>query len=64
MLLISNGGELKINTVADLDGYGMVWFDSRAITNILLLTRVCQTCKVYYDCEQGVFWSPSQMELA
>ena len=51
MLLIRNSGELKISTVADLDGYGMVWFDFRAITNILSLARVRQMCMVVHDCK-------------
>jgi hypothetical protein len=40
MTVMGNGGKLTINTKANLKGYGKLWFDERAITNILSLKRV------------------------
>jgi hypothetical protein len=40
MPVIENGGELSTNKKAYLKGYGEVWFDERAITNILSVKNV------------------------
>ena len=41
MTVLGNGGKLSTNKKADLeDDYGEVWFDKRAITNILSLKKV------------------------
>jgi hypothetical protein len=40
MTVMGNGGKLTTNLKADLEGYGEVWFDERAITNILSLKNV------------------------
>ena len=51
MTVMGNGGKLSINTKADLVGYGEVWFDERAITNILSWKNVSQKqgFRVSYD---------------
>jgi hypothetical protein len=35
MTVMGNGGKLSTNKKANLNGYGEVWFDQHAITNIL-----------------------------
>jgi hypothetical protein len=40
MTVMGNGGRLTTKTKAYLKGYGNVWFDERAITNILSLKNV------------------------
>ena len=37
----TNGGVLVCNQKGDLPGYGPVWFDERAIANILSLASQC-----------------------
>jgi hypothetical protein len=51
MTVMSNGGKLTVKTKADLKGYGEVWFDEHAITNILSLKRVSEKpgYKILYD---------------
>jgi hypothetical protein len=53
MTVSGNGGELSTNWMADLKGYGPVWFDNRAITNIISLKQVLEKpgFKVHYDSE-------------
>ena len=51
--LHTNGGVLVTNTKADLPGYGTVWFDERAITNILSLSNVKKKRRIVYDSENG-----------
>jgi hypothetical protein len=51
MTVMGNGGKLTTRKKADFKGYGKVWFDERAITNILSLKNVSQKqgFKVTYD---------------
>ena len=44
-----NAGCRRTNLVGDLPGYGTVWFDPSAITNILSLKRVRSKYKVTYE---------------
>lgn len=39
MYLATNGGVLKCTKQGLLPGYGMVWFDERAITNIISVSK-------------------------
>ena len=49
MTVKGNGGTLSTNTKAYLKNYGNVWFDKRAITNILSLKNVREKFRVTYD---------------
>ena len=49
--LHTNGGTLNIKWQGHLKNYGWVWYDSRAITNILCLNNVKKRYKVTYDSE-------------
>ena len=44
-----NGGSITTNTKAFVKNYGEVWFDTRAITNILSLKNVKNKYRVTYD---------------
>ena len=47
--LHTNGGVLLCDHQADLPGYGTVWFDERAITNILSLANVKNKRKIVFN---------------
>ena len=49
IILQTNAGEISINNKGYLNGYGWVWYDERAITNILCLNNMKQKYKVTYD---------------
>ena len=49
MSIATNGGTLITNKKGYLSGYGDVWFDERAITNILSLDNVTKKYRVTYD---------------
>ena len=44
-----NGSSITTNKIGHLKHYGDVWFDERAITNILCLKNVKQKYRVTYD---------------
>ena len=44
-----NGGSITTNTKAFVKNYGGVWFDTRAITNILSQKNVKNKYRVTYD---------------
>jgi len=46
-------GMTATNLVADLPGYGTMWFHLKGITNILSLARVKEQYKVTYDSDHG-----------
>ena len=50
--LHANGGILNVNWKGHLDNYGWVWFDSRAITNIICLNNVKKKFKVTNNSKQ------------
>ena len=51
-----NGGTIKTTCKAYVKVYGEVWFDERAITNILALNNVMSKLRVTYDSKNyGVF---------
>ena len=49
MKIQCNAGTQVTNQVGDLPGYGPVWFDSRAIANILSLKLVKEKYHIQYD---------------
>ena len=49
MTVKGNGGALSTNSKATLRNYGDVWFDKRAITNILSLKNVRNLFRVTFD---------------
>ena len=44
-----NGGDLKTHKKAYVINYGEVWFDERAITNIMSLKNIKEKFRVTYD---------------
>ena len=50
--LHTNCGILNVNWKGHLNNYGWVWFDSRAITNIICLNNVKTKFKVTYNSKQ------------
>ena len=44
-----NAGRRMTHFVGDLPGYGTVWYDPKAIANILSLRRVCDRYRTTYD---------------
>ena len=51
--LATNAGTQESNQVAEVPGYGTVWYDSRAIANIFGLCDLKQKYRVTYDSEHG-----------
>ena len=49
MTILGNGGSITTNQKAHVRNYGDVWFDKRAITNILSLKNVQKRYGVTYD---------------
>ena len=49
MTVKRNGGDLKTHQKAHVENYGEVWFDERAITNIMSLKNVKEKFIVTYD---------------
>jgi hypothetical protein len=57
MTVLGNGGTLTTNMRATVKNYGDVWFDQRAITNILSLKKVREKYAVTYDGTKGSVFS-------
>ena len=56
MSVKGNGGSITTKKIGYLKNYGKVWFDERAITNILCLKNVKHKYRVTYDnSTDGVF---------
>ena len=56
MSIKGNGGSITTNKIGHLKNYGDVWFDERAINNILCLKNVKQKYRVTYNSStDGVF---------
>ena len=56
MSVKGNSGSITTNKIGYLKFYGDVWFDERAITNILCLKKVKQKYRVTYNIStDGVF---------
>ena len=53
MTVKGNGGLLMANQKAHIKNYGEVWYDARAITNILSLKNVKEKYQVTFDSEDG-----------
>ena len=49
MQVIGNGGSITTNRQVHLKIYGGVWFDERAITNILCLKNMKEKYRVTYE---------------
>ena len=47
-----NAGEVKVNMMGTLTGYGKAWYYPQAIANILSLFKVAQRFHVEYDSAQ------------
>ena len=52
MKIQCNAGTRVTNLVGDLPGYGPVWFDSRAIANVLILKLVKEKYHIQYDSDE------------
>ena len=49
----TNGGVLAVNHMVNFNGCpNMVWFDKRAITNILRFSKLAKTCHITCDNEK------------
>ena len=56
MQVIGNGGSITTNIQGHFKNYGDVWFDERAITNILCLKNMKKKYRVTYDsAKNGTF---------
>ena len=53
IILHTNTGEMEVTKKGELNGYGQVWFDHRAMTNILSLHNVKKKHPVTYDSSNG-----------
>ena len=49
MNVLGNGGSITTNQKAHVRNYGDIWFDKRAITNILSLKNAQKRYRVTYD---------------
>ena len=57
MKIYCNAGTRVTNMIGDLANYGTVWYDSKAIANILSLKQVKEKYHVYYDSSNaGIFY--------
>ena len=59
-----NGGSITTNFKAYVKNYGEVWFDTRAITNILSLKNVKNKYRVTYDSETEDVFRDSMFVMA
>ena len=51
-----NGGDLKTHKKSYVENYGEVWFDERAITNIMSLKNIKEKFRAAYDSDRdGTF---------
>lgn len=53
MVIWCNAGSRRTKMIADLPGYGTVWYDPNAIANILSLKQVKAKYRVKYDSNNG-----------
>lgn len=51
--LATNAGTRECNKIADVPGFGTVWFDEEAIANIFGLSDLKKKHRVTYDSEKG-----------
>ena len=55
--LKSNGGTIKVNHKATINGYERpVWFSKDAITNIIALKNIIRQYRVTYDSDELTFF--------
>ena len=47
--LATNGGDLRTNKRANVPGYGEVWYDEKAITNIFSFAEMEDKHRITYD---------------
>jgi hypothetical protein len=56
MRLKSNGGTMVVARKEYMMGYHKtVWFIKKAITNIIVLRRLIQQCRITFDCDDLMF---------
>ena len=53
MTINTNGGSLVTRKMGDLANIGPVWYDHRALTNILSLSKLKRLYRITYDSEDG-----------
>ena len=65
MRIHCNAGSRLRNYVGDLPGYGTMWYDPKAIANILSLRRVCDRYHLSYDSvdQQFIVTKPCRKEF-
>ena len=66
MRIHCNAGSCLTNLIGDLPGYGTIWYDPKAIANILSLQQVHNHYHITYvssDCN-FIMTKPSRMEFA
>ena len=51
-----NTGSRQVEYTSDLNGYGRVWYDPKAIEKILSLSRATRKYQVVFDREAGNFF--------
>ena len=51
--MITNGGEFTTQNKGTLKNYGDVWYDNKAVTNILSLANMVKKYRVTYDSAKG-----------
>ena len=51
--LATNAGTRECNKIADVPGFGTVWFDKRAIANIFGLSDLKKRHVIVYDSSKG-----------
>ena len=49
MTIFCNAGKVTINTIADMRGYGQVWFHKQGIANCLSLAIISDSCRITLD---------------
>ena len=49
--LYCNEGSRQVDYTAGLNGYGRVWYDPKAITNIISLSPATSKYRVFFDSE-------------
>ena len=55
LFLATNAGAMTTNLKTELPGYGTVWFDPQAMTNVLSFTNIAKQYPVQYLQESDTF---------
>ena len=51
--ILTNGGGMNTDLIADLTNYGSLWFHPQAIANIISMKNMCKKYRVTFDSENG-----------